>query len=233
MERADQRELLARGSLRVEGWVPGSSNQALVLRVRAGGDEVLACYKAERAERALADFPPGLWRREVAAERLATCLDLDLVPATVGRDDGPLGPGSLQWWVEATEDTFFTLREDPAHRAALVDLAAFDVVANNADRKGGHVLFDGDHLYGIDHGLCFHPHDKLRTVIWDYAGERLEPAWAERLARLEGCTELRAWLDAREVAATAQRARALGASLVLPAPDLERSWPPPYPWPLV
>ncbi len=233
MERADRLELLARGHLHVEGWVPESSNQALVLSVRAGGDEVLACYKAGRAERALADFPPDLWRREVAAERLAACLGLDFVPATVARDDGPLGPGSLQWWVEATEDTFFTLRDDPAHRSTLMDLAAFDVVANNADRKGGHVLFDGSHLYGIDHGLCFHAHDKLRTVIWDYAGERLDPLWAERLARLAGCDDLHEWLDPREVEATLQRASSLAASLVLPAPDLERSWPPPYPWPLV
>ncbi len=234
MERADQRELLERGRLRVEGRVLGSSNQALLVRVTGGGAEALACYKAERAERALADFPPGLWRREVAAERLDELLGLDLVPTTVARLDGPLGPGSLQWWVEATADTFFELREDPAHRAWLVDLAAYDVVANNADRKGGHVLDEDGRLWAIDHGLCFHERDKLRTVVWDYAGEEIDQRWDERLAHLpEGLDTLRAWLSDAEVDATAARARALALTGRLPWPDTQREWPPPYPWPLV
>ena len=95
------------------------------------------------------------------------------MPPTVLREDGPFGPGSLQLFVEADyEEHYFTLLDEGGHEDFLLAMCAFDVVANNADRKSGHVLKGTDgRLWGIDHGLCFHRQHKLRTVIWDFAGE--------------------------------------------------------------
>ena len=140
---------------------------------------VQAVYKPHRGEQSLWDFPDGLYRREVAAYRLSEALGWGLVPPTVLRDDGPFGTGSVQLFLEADyERHYFTLLEDGGREGELEAFCAFDVVANNADRKSGHVLVDADeHLWGIDHGLCFHAQPKLRTVIWDFAergGARLD-----------------------------------------------------------
>ena len=235
MEGRDLAELLLHGEITVEGRVPYSSNQALLVSVRAGGETLLACYKAELGERPLWDFPEGLWRREVAAYVLDDVLGVGAVPVTVGRDDLPFGPGSLQWWIEnATEDHYFTLRERPDLEEWLIDLAVFDVVANNADRKAGHVIFDGVRCWAIDNGLCFHVEEKLRTVIWDYLDTPLPIRLRDGLERLAngGGDRLGPWLDEDEVTATCRRAQELLDGGVLPAPDEERDWPP-YPWPLI
>jgi uncharacterized repeat protein (TIGR03843 family) len=235
MDRDARRTLLAKGSIEVLGRVPGSSNQALLVAVGLEGESARACYKAEAGERPLWDFPDGLWRREVAAYELDAALGTDLVPTTVAREDGPFGPGSLQWWVEdAHDEHYFTLRERPAFLEWFAALAAFDVVANNADRKAGHVLFDGERCWAIDNGLCFHPEDKLRTVIWEFSGLALAPALAERLdafARGDGAG-LKALLSAREVDLARERAARLVEASQYPTPDEDRDWPP-YPWPLI
>ncbi len=107
------------------------------------------------------------------------------MPTTVAREDAPFGMGSLQWWIDDNiDDHYFTLREKAELCEWFADLCAFDVVANNADRKAGHVLFDGERCWAIDNGLCFHEEDKLRTVIWEYAEEALPDRLLERLARL-------------------------------------------------
>ena len=107
------------------------------------------------------------------------------MPTTVGRDDGPFGIGSLQWWVDDNEeDHYFTLREHPEFHDWFGELAAFDVVANNADRKAGHVIYDGERCWAIDNGLCFHEQDKLRTVIWEYAGLDVNAHLLERIESL-------------------------------------------------
>ena len=135
----------------------------------------MAVYKPRRAERPLWDFPDGLYCREVAAYELAEALGWRLVPETVARPDGPSTPGrfngsSTPTSSSTTSPSSRTRPTDPA----LKQMATFDVVANNADRKGGHCLLDADgQLWGIDHGLCFHADPKLRTVIWDFAGEPL------------------------------------------------------------
>ena len=234
MTRDEERRVLAEGEVEIEGVIAGSSNQALLVTVRAEGVEALACYKAEVAERPLWDFPGGLWRREVAAYELDVALGTDLVPTTVGRADLPLGAGSLQWWVEDNgEDHYFTLRERPGLEAWLMRLAAFDVVANNADRKSGHVLFDGTRPWAIDNGLTFHVRDKLRTVIWDYADEDLGALaeLAERAAASE-LVDLAPWLSPAEIARTRARAAALAHLGRFPTPDEDGPFPP-YPWPLV
>jgi hypothetical protein len=235
VDRAVQREILLHGSIEVEGRVAGSSNNALLVTLELDGIATLACYKPEAGERPLWDFPDGLWRREVAAFELDAALDTDLIPTTVEREDGPFGVGSFQWWIEHAEgEHYFTLREREEHVEWFADLCAYDVVANNAERKSGHVLYDGTRCWAIDHGLCFHEEDKLRTVIWEFSGMPIRPALLERLERFARgeVGELGRYLSRDELVATRARARHLVASSAYPTPDLEGDWPP-YPWPLV
>src|SRR5581483_878650 len=137
--------------------MPWSSNGTFLVAVGHEGVEVAAIYKPGRAERPLWDFPDGLYRREVAAFALSEHLGWEFVPPTVHVPDGPLGPGSLQLFVDADfEQHYFTLLEEEHHHRALKRMATFDCLANNADRKGGHCLLDVDgRIWGIDHGLCF------------------------------------------------------------------------------
>lgn len=228
-------EVLRDGDLEIHGRISASSNTTLLVTARLGSHELLGVFKPERGERPLWDFPPGLWRREVAAYELASLLDFDCVPLTVARDDRDYGPGSVQLWVhEDGVEHYLTL----ADRAELAPwfrrLAAFDVVANNTDRKSGHVLIDDERCWAIDNGLCFHVDDKLRTVIWEFAGEPIEASMLERLAAVAdgGVGQLRGLLAAEEVAATQRRARDLVEAGVLPEPDEDAPYPP-WPWPIV
>jgi hypothetical protein len=220
----------------VHGRIAGSSNATLLVTCTAGDTEVLAVYKPARGERPLWDFPGGLHHREVAAYELSEALDLHFVPETVLREEGPFGEGSVQRFVpEDGESHYFTLREEARWQDDLVAMAAFDVVANNADRKSGHVLLAEDRLWGIDHGLCFHQEPKLRTVIWDFAGEPLPDALTAALERLgrDGPPDAVArHLDEREGRAVRARAGHLAARGRLPVPRQDGDWPP-YPWPLV
>jgi hypothetical protein len=127
---------------------------------------------------------PGLHRRELAAYRLSEAMGIDLVPPTIIRD-GPLGEGSLQWFVEADhQQHYFTIYENREELHAAAAVALFDVLANNTDRKSGHVLIDGDdHIWGIDHGLCFAAEFKLRTVVWEFGA-----ALAGRLLPFRCCS---------------------------------------------
>lgn len=238
---ADQRipssqalEVLARGALEVQGRMPWSSNGTYLVSCVAGGVELAAVYKPHRGERPLWDFPGGLYRREVAAYRLSDALGWGLVPETVMRADGPLGEGSVQRFMPADfTQHYFTLVQDEQHHDALRAICTFDLLVNNADRKAGHCLAGDDgRIWAIDNGLCFHVAPKLRTVIWDFAGERLP---SRLLAGLEAmvagppaCLDgLLAPDDARAVSC---RAATLLANPRFPAPDPELR---PYPWPLV
>lgn len=222
--------------MEVHGRIAGSSNATLLVTCRLGADELLAVYKPSKGERPLWDFPGGLFRREVAAYVLSETLGWGLVPETVTRDEGPFGPGSVQRFVhEDGESHYFTLRDQARWRDELMRVGAFDVVANNADRKSGHVLLAEDRLWAIDHGLCFNTHDKLRTVIWDFGGEPLQQDVVEDLAQLvhaEPPPALCALLDPAEVAATLDRASWLLSLRALPELVDDGGWPP-YPWPLV
>jgi uncharacterized repeat protein (TIGR03843 family) len=230
---ADALSLLARGEIEVQGRMPWSSNGTFLVTVSQAGVAVPGIYKPHRGERPLWDFPGGLHQREVAAFALSEALGWRLVPATVLRDDAPLGVGSLQWFVDADfEQHYFTLLEDGRHHAALRAMATFDLVANNADRKSGHCLLDAEgHLWGIDHGLCFHAQPKLRTVIWDFAGEPIPGSLLDDLRRLIAAPPpaLVDLLDRDEVAAVVRRAEAVIRLAEFPNPGEAR----PYPWPLV
>jgi uncharacterized repeat protein (TIGR03843 family) len=221
--------------LTVAGRLPWSSNLTFLVTLESGHPEPLsAVYKPARGEQSLWDFPDGLYRREVAAFALSEALGWGIVPPTVSRDDGPYGPGSLQLFVAADySQHYFTLYDGGLHEGELRAMCAFDIVANNADRKSGHVLEGSDgRLWAIDHGLCFHRQPKLRTVIWDFAEEPLTDDMVSDLGRLASDLpdEVGCLLSGPERAALCDRTRRLIEAGSFPEPRGER---PPYPWPLV
>jgi uncharacterized repeat protein (TIGR03843 family) len=226
--------LLTEGRVELLGRIPRSSNATFLVRVSSGDDSAYAVYKPESGERPLSDFAPGLYRRELAAYVLSDHLEWDLVPPTVIRADTPLGIGSLQWFVECDfREHYFTLHSDVPHtHAALAQIALFDVVTNNTDRKSGHVLRGHDgHIWGIDHGLCFSAAFKLRTVIWDFAGEPIPQALLTDIAQLADAVPaaVAELLDDDEVAALQRRVLRLLREGVLPVDRTGMR----YPWPLV
>jgi uncharacterized repeat protein (TIGR03843 family) len=218
----------------IEGRMPWSSNATFLCNLSVGGDHVgQAIYKPLRGERPLWDFEPGLHKRELAAYWLSVAMGVDLVPPTVLRD-GPLGEGSLQWFVEADhQQHYFTIFENrPDLHEALQVFAFFDVIANNTDRKSGHVLIDADdHLWGIDHGLCFAADFKLRTVVWEFGGQPVPDhlvALAARIAETPPLDVATLIVD-DEVIAMQERAQWIVDHPVFPVDQSGRR----YPWPLV
>ncbi len=180
--------LLAKGEMEVQGMMPWSTNYTLLVTVRDGDLQGLAVYKPRRGERPLWDFPRGtLCQREFAAFLLSEALGWSLVPPTVLRD-GPYGYGSVQLYIDCDQDAhLFTMQKEGGYEDQLARLAAFDILSNNADRKSGHCLKGTDgRLWAIDHGICFHAEPKLRTVLWDYAGE---PICEEIMADLRALRE--------------------------------------------
>jgi hypothetical protein len=230
-------QILECGEVEVEGQFTYGSNYTFLVRTHWQEHNLPAVYKPSEGERPLWDFDLGtLAAREVAAFEVSRSLDWDFVPPTVLRQDGPAGPGSLQLYVESQFDEhYFTL--SPSQKERLRAVAVFDILINNADRKGGHVLISpGDKLWLIDHGLSFHAQDKLRTVIWDFAGEPIpEPllgkAKALRALLQSGTLRgrLRSLLTDREIEALDGRAKWLLSQPIFPGPGSRR----PYPWPLV
>lgn len=169
-----ERELAGLPDFKLLGLLHGASNYTFLARLGPhGGDGLRAVYKPARGESPLWDFEPGsLYRREVAAYELSKALGWPRIPPTVVRRKAPHGIGALQLFVDADSRHFLS----ESHRRAdtWLRVALFDVIANNADRKSGHCLFDGeDRVWVIDHGLTFHVDPKLRTVIWDFAGRPL------------------------------------------------------------
>jgi uncharacterized repeat protein (TIGR03843 family) len=227
-------ELLGAGELEILGRLPWSSNYSFLAALRKGELDERAVYKPGRGERPLWDYPGGLFRREVAAYELSSALGLAVVPETVLRLDGPHGEGSVQRFIDADfGEHYFTLLDEPIHHAQLRRIAAFDLLINNGDRKGGHLLKGPDgHIWGIDHGLSFHVEAKLRTVMWDFAGEELP---SELVSACELVAEtvpeaVAALLGPDEAQALRRRARTLLRKRRFPAPrDDYRA----YPWPLV
>jgi uncharacterized repeat protein (TIGR03843 family) len=226
-------EILATGEIEVEMRMPYSSNATFLVRVTAGAQSVRAIYKPLRGERPLWDFAPGLHRREVAAYRLATAMGLGFVPITLLRD-GPIGEGSVQLLIDADfEQHYFTLHEQrPDLHPKFREMAVFDILTNNTDRKSGHVLIDAeDNIWGIDHGLCFSADFKLRTVIWEFGGETIDDSLLAAVERVAGSMPLdvSSLLDDDEVVALGERAAWLLEHRRLPVDPTGRR----YPWPLV
>lgn len=255
----DLRDVLTRGDLDIEGRLSGASNATLRAIATLDGSEVVCVYKPQRGERPLWDFPTAsLGLREVAAYCLSEALGWGLIPMTVWRKEGPFGPGMCQMWIETDDDRapvqvvetapahgWLTVAEGEGYGGSLVRLvhedaddlrrlALLDVVLNNADRKGGHALRDASgRLFGIDHGLTFHDEDKLRTVLWGWAGDRIGAEDDEHLRGLrdrwsQAEEDLGELLTTRETRATRERLDALIDLRCFPEPV--GAWPA-LPWP--
>ncbi|QNN52765.1 SCO1664 family protein [Nocardioides mesophilus] len=252
------------GEVVIEGRIMPASNATFYASVRSAAGVSTACvYKPVAGEKPLWDFPDGtLARREVAAYVVSVALGWDVVPPTVLRD-GPAGPGMVQAWREPDpgQDPVDLVRPDalPAGYLHVLDafdgedrpvalvhedsvalrrMAVFDAVVNNADRKGGHVLaMTEGHRHGVDHGVCFHVDDKLRTVLWGWAGEPLAAADLPALEALaaelstEGSplrTRLERLLAREELTALLRRVTLLLGRRRMPVPS--GRWPS-IPWP--
>lgn len=219
--------------MQIEMRMPYSSNATFLVSITLQDKTVKAIYKPMRGEKPLWDFAPGLHRREVAAYRLSEAMGLNCVPPTVLRD-GLNGEGSVQLLIEADpQEHYFTLFEQ---RQDLHDqfraMCALDIVANNTDRKSGHVLVDKDqHVWGIDHGLCFAEDFKIRTVIWEFGGEVLPESIRQAVEPLitNVPLEVATLLTAQEVMAISERAKWLFDGAQFPVDPSGRH----YPWPLV
>lgn len=230
-------ELLARGEVGCVAQIQDSSNGTFVLDLTLDDEYAWAVFKPALGEAPLHDFPPGLYRREVAAYELSKHLGWNLVPPTIVRDIEPFGVGSLQLFIEHEGWHYFPMVDQrPELHLQLQKMAVFDLLANNTDRKSGHCLLgtvrDGEErVWGIDHGLCFHQDPKLRTVIWDFVGTDIPPEWVAQVETLidDVPAALAELLTAEEVAALQRRANRISRLPWLPQPTSEY----PFPWPLV
>ena len=229
-------QLLAHGSLEILGRLVEASNQTWYCAVSSGDYQAACVYKPVTGERPLWDFPTGtLAGREVAAYVVSRAASWDVVPPTVMRD-GPYGPGMCQLWIDIDPQVDLIELARRGDHTGLRDLAVFDAVVNNADRKIGHLLpAGGGHLFGCDHGVCFAEDYKLRTVLWQWRGKSLPQRAVEALRRLyallesgELASELSQWLSPGELAAMSIRVEKLLKHRVHPYPP--EDWPA-IPWP--
>jgi hypothetical protein len=222
---------LLNGELKLQGEFVWGYNYTFLVRVVQGEDNFLAVYKPLEGEQPLWDFPDDtLAHREVAAYMVSEALGWDLIPPTVFRESGPLGPGSLQYFIEHDPEYHF-FKFNHADRQRLRPVALFDILVNNADRKGGHIIFGpDDHLWLIDHGLCFNAEEKLRTVIWDFAGETIPEMLQSDIETFRQSLEptsthnsiLRKHLSVEELDALAVRADGLLTHCQFPHPPEDR-----------
>lgn len=224
---------MSEGTLTVTGRLVDASNATLYGTIVEGEDEVRVIYKPVAGERPLWDFPDGnLAQREYAAFLISEIGGWSLVPLTILRD-GPFGIGMVQQWIDIDESVDLALfyRED---HSSLRSMALFDAVVNNTDRKIGHLIPSPDgNLYGCDHGVTFHEEDKLRTVLWQWASQKLSDQEIEQLRILreslireeESFTSL---ISVIEFKALLGRVDRLLAQKIFPEPSDE--WPA-VPWP--
>jgi uncharacterized repeat protein (TIGR03843 family) len=235
-------EALCSGEVKAEhGLLRWGSNYTFLVTVRHQDLKFMGVYKPRIGERPLWDFPDGtLCQRETASYVLSEALGWYLVPPTVLRE-GPRGIGSLQVFInhDPNQHYFaFPERQDYADiLPQLQKMALFDALNNNADRKGGHCLLDDAvRLWGIDHGLCFHPAHKLRTVIWDFAGQAIPPDMLQRLNELceklsnsadEHRIQLDGLINSHEMTALRNRLDKLvqTGKYPMPGPGPNRPWP--------
>jgi hypothetical protein len=230
---------LQKGELDLQGQFLRGSNYTFSSKLIYEGKTFQVVYKPSRGEQPLWDFPAGtLAKREVAAYHVSEALGWELVPPTIYRRQAPIGAGSLQYYIEH-DPKYHYFNFSAKDRQRLRSTVLFDVVINNADRKGSHCLVDADdHLWLIDHGVCFHVEDKLRTVIWDFAGEPIPDTFQEDLLRFLDLLQpetsiwrlLLEFLRQGELRAISRRVEELLDSGVFPYPPEDRRV---YPWPPV
>lgn len=197
------------------------SNYTFLVEIAYEGKKYPAVYKPTRGEQPLWDFEEStLALREVAAYIVSEALGFHIVPFTALREDGPYGAGSLQQFIEYDPGYhYFNFTNED--KQLLKPVALFDLLVNNADRKGSHIFFENGtrRLYAIDHGICFHAEYKLRTVIWDFAGQ---PIPEELLAPLSAAQNwsalLEPYLSPEEIRALLRRAKILCETKTFPFP---------------
>lgn len=234
-------KILTEGKLALKGEFLWGSNHTFLVQVEHEKGELAAVYKPVRGERPLWDFPyASLAKREVAAFLISEALGWHFVPPTILRKKAPFGTGSLQLFVDYdVNHHYFNFSDD--ERQSLRPVVAFDLLINNADRKGSHVVMDAaQKIWLIDHGVCFHVEDRLRTVVWDFSGEPIPAEIIQSILNLieklkvnhkdpESLTAyLRKFLLAGEVKALISRAQDLVDIGEFPAPDPKRRQ---FPWP--
>jgi uncharacterized repeat protein (TIGR03843 family) len=207
------------------------ASNATLLATTGDGEQVI--YKPTAGERPLWDFQvETLAAREVLTYEVSEALGFDVVPETV-LGVGPYGRGAVQRFVELDPD-FDPVRALQTEPPELWRIAVLDLVTNNADRKLGHIISDGQRLLGIDHGLTFHPDDKLRTVLWGFSGQSIPETELDGLGRLEMAVagnlgeRVAELLGGAEREALVTRVSGLLANPIHPDPPQDR---PPLPWP--
>ncbi len=220
------------GNYEIKGQFTFGSNYTFLVAVHHQGKEYAAVYKPLRGEQPLWDFPENtLAGREVAAYIVSEYLGFHIVPFTTLREDGPYGAGSLQQYIDYDpEYHYFSFSEED--RQLLKPVVLFDVLCNNADRKGSHVFFEKTthKLFAIDHGICFHEDNKLRTVLWDFSGQAIPHDLLAALAGIESLLpSLEPYLSPRELSALCARANLIRKRGVFPRQPRDRRampWPP-------
>ncbi|HXF85294.1 MAG TPA: SCO1664 family protein [Anaerolineales bacterium] len=220
------------GDLKLKGQFMLGSNYTFLVDVHYEGKTYQAVYKPTRGEQPLWDFPENtLAKREVAAYLVSEALGFHIVPFTMLREDGPHGAGSLQQYIEYDPHYhYFNFSEED--KQLLKPVVLFDLLVNNADRKGSHVLFEKEthKLWAIDHGICFHEQDKLRTVLWDFAGQKIPEDLLARLSLSPSLlADLEPYLSPREIEALCTRATSILQRGIFPHPPRDRRaipWPP-------
>ncbi len=248
-QKAEILNVLEAGTLELDGLLPWSSNYAFLGRVCGEALELPVVYKPQRGERPLWDFPQGtLCLREQAAFLVSDALGWDIVPPTVLRS-GQHGRGTVQLFIDHDpERHYFTIEGSINFASQLQQIVLFDIVINNADRKGGHILIEQTgkiglsiqpgRLWGIDHGICFHEDKKLRTVIWEFAGSPISEDQMQALRTIQirlnqtkdgFNTQMRTLLTRLEMDALLTRLERLLRQKNYPQPGPGRH----YPWPPV
>lgn len=230
--QADLRQAFQHGDLEIKGQFTLGSNYTFLVEVKHEDQTYPAVYKPTRGEQPLWDFEENtLALREVAAFIVSETLGFHFVPFTALREDGPYGSGSLQQFIEH-DPNYHYFNFTPEEKLLLKPVALFDLLINNADRKGGHVFFSADahQLYTIDHGICFHEDDKLRTVIWDFGGQKIPDDLTARLTLNPNLlADLEPYLSPNEIEALCARADSILKRGLFPRQPNDRRaipWPP-------
>jgi uncharacterized repeat protein (TIGR03843 family) len=231
-EQTNLQRAFQHGDLELKGQFSLGSNYTFLVEVSYDGQTYPAVYKPTRGEQPLWDFEEStLALREVAACIVSESLGFHIVPFTVLREDGPYGAGSLQQFIEYDPNYhYFNFSDED--KAQLQPVVLFDLLCNNADRKGGHVFFETGtrKLFAIDHGICFHEDDKLRTVLWDFGGQKIPDELIARISLSPNLlADLEPYLSPNEISALQSRADSIIQKGVFPHQPLDRRampWPP-------
>lgn len=232
MTPSQLQQVFANGDLEIKGQFTLGSNYTFLVEVTYEDQTHPAVYKPTRGEQPLWDFEENtLALREVAAYIVSEALGFHIVPFTALREQGPYGAGSLQQFITHDPDHHY-FNFTPEEKPLLKPVALFDLLVNNADRKGGHVFFEEktSKLFAIDHGICFHEEDKLRTVLWDFGGQAIPDDLLARLAISSNLlTDLKPYLSPGELLALQSRADSILKKRTFPRQPRDRRavpWPP-------